>query len=137
MQMIEFSFKDFLLTIILFISGCFNNNNEPVEIAQPTPVETNRLSDTDIIFWIRIKNSGSISYKTDSAGLKNDYIHLPKNDSIALSKAVREYRNLCLRKGTRDIIYIAGEKDVRFPDFEFVISALKKNNLMKYNLITE
>lgn len=137
MQMIEFSFRDFLLTIILFISGCFNNNNEPVEIAQPTPVETNQLADTDVIFWIRIKNSGSISYKTDSAGLKNDYINLPKNDSITLSKAVREYKNQCLRKGTRNIIYIAGEKDVKFPDFEFVISALKKNDLMKYNLITE
>jgi biopolymer transport protein ExbD len=109
---------------------------EPVQVTMPTSVLSTEPS-KEPSFFIQIKNDGSIQYKTDSIDHQGNYIGLRKGDSTALSKAIATYKSKCNSAGRRERVYITGEKDSKYKDFEFVVNALKKNEIYNYNLITE
>jgi len=136
MQLYEFDPKNFFSLLLMFISGCFGwNSPEPIVVSAPTII-TQQVQQKDSAFYIYMGNDHSIWYKTDTTYKGEKGLKWDTKKKKVFDDALSVYKEEATISQKRPQIYIVGEKDVRYNDFELVINELKKYELLSYQLIT-
>ncbi|HEV7781700.1 MAG TPA: hypothetical protein VGO58_10575 [Chitinophagaceae bacterium] len=110
----------------------FDAPPEPIVVESPKSAKSTS-TDRDGSFFVEITAGGTIYWWINDPGevRKNAIIHKVRKGVI--KREVLAYRS----KKPSGKIMIKGDKDAKYPDFEYVIQELKEANEFKYQLVTE
>jgi biopolymer transport protein ExbD len=114
------------------------NLSRPSDLANiqlSTSLATEAVVEYGFGFYIHLKGDETIWYKTDSSYNKINYIQLKNPKEPTLQKAVATFKATGIKEKKGTMVYIIGDKDVIYPEFEMVMAALRKNEIFKYKLI--
>jgi biopolymer transport protein ExbD len=127
-EMIEISMKE-----DAFFNINHFENSPPKKTNRLSSINNTELKDGDGSFVIGIAADGNLSWWIDENGPDKINLIIRKIRKGQITKAIAEYRI----NNPQGKLFIKGDKDSKYPDFEFVIEELKQANEYKYELITE
>jgi biopolymer transport protein ExbD len=108
----------------------------PLTVEPPTST-SKFVYPAEYAFYIQLKKDGSIWYKTDVGYNKDNYTKLDTTQKEILATRIGEYKKNRVSLNKKDYYMILGDNITNFSSFEFVINALRKNEVHTYKIITE
>jgi biopolymer transport protein ExbD len=108
--------------------------SDSLAIEPPVTMERKTILINEPAFYVYLKENSTIWYKVDSTFNKDNYVKLNKEQT--LEKLIEQYKIRAQQANKKTYVYIVGDEKTTYPNFERVISALKKNEIYKYNLLT-